>query len=156
MTSTVATLPVLPHWESTPSDLKAAIRQIKAALRERIAASGRTVEEVFAVVEERVAARVAEIVAEKQRGETVWPVIDYADIDAGTVPAEALQKLRHRGCLVVRGHFPREQALASSRSGSRPAWRRSSRRSSAVRRLGPVHRRLRRGEPVLRELPRSW
>jgi hypothetical protein len=39
MTSTVATLPVLPHWESTPSDLKAAIRQVKAALRERIAAS---------------------------------------------------------------------------------------------------------------------
>jgi hypothetical protein len=116
MTSTVATLPVLPHWESTPSDLKAAIRQIKAALRERIAASGRTVEEVFAVVEERVAARVAEIVAEKQRGETVWPVIDYADIEAGAVPAEALQKLRHRGCLVVRGHFPHEQALAWDRS----------------------------------------
>jgi hypothetical protein len=116
MTSTVATLPVLPHWESTPSDLKAAIRQIKAALRERIAASGRTVEEVFAVVEERVAARVAEIVAEKQRGETVWPVIDYADIEAGAVSAEALQKLRHRGCLVVRGHFPREQALAWDRS----------------------------------------
>src|SRR5215212_10839753 len=120
MTSTVhtppaGTLPVLPHWESTPSDLKAAIREIKAALRTRIAASGRTVEEVFAVVEARVAARVAEIAAEKERGETVWPVIDYADIAAGTVSAEMLDKLHRRGCLVVRGHFPREQARAWDR-----------------------------------------
>jgi uncharacterized protein DUF1479 len=111
-TRTAGTLPELPHWESTPADLKAAIREIKAALRARIAASGRTVEEVFAVVEARVATRVAEIAAAKGRGETVWPVIDYADIEAGTVPAEALAKLQRRGCLVVRGHFPREQALA--------------------------------------------
>jgi hypothetical protein len=108
-------LPVLPHWETTPSDLKAAIREIKAALRVRIAASGRTVEEVFAVVERRVAGRVAEIAEEKARGETVWPVIDYADLEAGTVPAQAVGKLRRRGCLVVRGHFPREQALAWDR-----------------------------------------
>jgi hypothetical protein len=107
-----AALPDLPHWESVPADLGAAVREVKAALRARIAASGRTVEEVFAVVEERVAARVAEIEEEKERGGTVWPVIDYADIAAGTVPAEELAKLQRRGCLVVRGHFPREQALA--------------------------------------------
>ena len=105
-------LPPLPHWESTPDDLKAAIREIKAALRARIAASGRTVEEVFAVVEARVTAQVAEIEAAKARGEEVWPVIDYADIEAGDVSAEQLAQLRRRGCLVVRGHFPREQALA--------------------------------------------
>lgn len=34
--------PSLPHWEQTPADLPDAIRQIKAALRARIAASGRT------------------------------------------------------------------------------------------------------------------
>ena len=51
-----ATLPPLPHWEQTPADLPAAIRQVKAALRARIAASGRTVEEVFAVIE-RAASR---------------------------------------------------------------------------------------------------
>ena len=101
----------LPHWESPPEDLKAATRTIKAALRQRIAASGRTVDEVFAVVEQRVAARVAEIRAEKARGETVWPVIDYADIENGTVSQQQLDKLRRRGCLVVRGHFDREQAL---------------------------------------------
>jgi hypothetical protein len=102
----------LPHWETVPEDLAAATRQIKAALRERIAASGRSVEEVFAVVEERVAARVAEIQAEKARGETVWPVIDYADIENGTVSPEQIAKLRRRGCLVVRGHFDRAQALS--------------------------------------------
>jgi hypothetical protein len=109
------TTATLPHWETTPPDLQAAIRQTKAALRERIAASGRTVEEVFAVSEARVAERVAEIEDAKRRGETVWPVIDYADIAAGTVSAEAVELLRRRGCVVVRGHFEREQALAWDR-----------------------------------------
>src|SRR6476619_3811159 len=95
----------LPHWESAPGDLPAAIREIKSALRSRIEASGRSVAEVFAVVEERVAQRVAEIKAEHARGETVWPVIGYADIADGTVSVEDLDKLRKRGCLVVRGHF---------------------------------------------------
>ena len=39
-------------------------------------------------------------------------MIDYADIEAGTVTADALAKLHRRGCLIVRGHFPHEQALA--------------------------------------------
>jgi len=110
--SVATTTGALPHWETVPADLSAAIAEVKAALRARIEASGRTVEEVFAVIEQRVAARVAEIAAAKQRGETVWPVIEYADIEAGRVSAEQLDNLRARGCLVVRGHFPREQALA--------------------------------------------
>ncbi|MCO8269730.1 DUF1479 domain-containing protein [Actinoplanes sp. TRM 88003] len=101
----------LPHWEETPADLPAAIREIKAALRRQIAASGRTVEEVFAVVERSIAAEVAEINAARARGETIWPVISYADIEAGTVSAADVAQLRKRGCLVVRGHFEREQAL---------------------------------------------
>ena len=97
----------LPHWEETPTDLKAATREIKAALRARIAASGRSVEEVFAVVERQLEAKVAEVEAAKAAGETVWPVIDYADIEAGPVAGEQLVGLRPRGCPVVRGHFPR-------------------------------------------------
>jgi Protein of unknown function (DUF1479) len=100
----------LPHWETPPEDLPAAIREVKAALRSRIEASGRTVDEVFAAAQARVAEAVAEIRAEKERGETVWPVIEYADIANGTVPVEQLDKLRRRGCLVVRGHFDHEQA----------------------------------------------
>ncbi|MBU2665417.1 DUF1479 domain-containing protein [Actinoplanes bogorensis] len=98
----------LPHWEETPSDLTGATREIKAALRAQIEASGRTVDEVFAVVERQVGAEVAEIVAAKARGEQVWPVITYDDIANGTADASQLRK---RGCMVVRGHFPREQAL---------------------------------------------
>jgi hypothetical protein len=110
-----SSLPELPHWETTPSDLPHAIRQIKAAITARIEASGRSVQEVFNVVEQRISAEVANIQAAKDRGETVWPVIDYADIAAGTVPPEALEQLRRRGCLVVRGHFEREQALGWDR-----------------------------------------
>ena len=108
-------LPALPHWEQTPAELPAAIRQLKAALRARIAASGRTVDEVFAVVERQVRAEAGEITAARDRGETIWPVISYADIEAGTVPAAVQPRLRRRGCLVVRGHFDREQALGWDR-----------------------------------------
>jgi hypothetical protein len=101
----------LPHWESAPDDLPAAIREIKAALRARIEASGRPVREVFNVIEARVRTRVEEIAADKASGAEVWPTIDYADIEAGAVRAEDLAKLRRRGCLVVRGHFGHEQAL---------------------------------------------
>ncbi len=106
-----APLPALPHWEETPADLPAATKQIKAALRARIAASGRTVEEVFAVVEQQIKAEVDDITAARKSGEAIWPVIDYSDIEAGTVSAEILALLRRRGCLVVRGHFVRDQAL---------------------------------------------
>lgn len=103
--------PALPHWDSVPDDLAAAVRELKPALRARIEASGRTVEDVFAVVESTVRDRVAEIRDLKDRGEPVWPVIDYADIAAGTVTAEEREKVARRGCVVVRGHFDREQAL---------------------------------------------
>ncbi|HEX9066338.1 MAG TPA: YbiU family protein [Streptosporangiaceae bacterium] len=102
----------LPHWERTPEDLTAAIAEVKEAIRARIARSGRSVEDVFAVIEARVRAQVADVTAARSRGETIWPVIGYADIAAGTVPAAEIARLRRRGCLVVRGHFPREQALA--------------------------------------------
>ena len=100
----------LPHWETIPDDIPAATVEIKTAIRERIAASGRTVAEVVAEVETFLAAEVAEIRATRERGEEVWPVIEYADIEAGTVSAEALAQLERRGCAVVRGHFDRAQA----------------------------------------------
>lgn len=106
-----APLPALPHWEEAPADLPAAIRRVKAALRTRIAASGRTVGQVFAVVERQIKAQVDEITAAREGGETIWPVIDYSDIEAGTVSAEVLALLHRRGCVVVRRHFDREQAL---------------------------------------------
>ena len=105
----------LPHWEEIPADLPAAVREIKAALRSRIEASGRSVEEVFAAVESRIQAAVDDITATRERGEEVWPVIEYADISAGTVSREQLELLHKRGCVVIRGHFDREQALGWDR-----------------------------------------
>jgi hypothetical protein len=100
----------LPHWEQTPPDLAVATKEIKAALRDRIAASGRPVEEVVAVLERQLTAEVEEIESARDRGEAVWPVIDYADIAAGTVDPGARDLLRRRGCAVVRGQFEHDRA----------------------------------------------
>lgn len=100
----------LPHWETQPADLAAATVEIKRALRERIAASGRTVAQVVVEIEDFLRAEIADIQATRDRGEEVWPVVDYADIEAGTVSEEALALLQRRGCVVVRGHFDRDQA----------------------------------------------
>ena len=47
----IGTLPELPSWETPPVELSAAIAQVKDALRARIASSGRSVGEVFSVIE---------------------------------------------------------------------------------------------------------
>ncbi len=109
-TSTVSTLTGLPHWETIPDDLPAATAEIKAAIRARIEASGRTVADVIAEIESFLESEIADIAATRARGEEVWPVIDYADIAAGTVSAEQLALLKRRGCAVVRGHFDRAEA----------------------------------------------
>src|ERR1700709_2187415 len=106
------TTQALPPWESTPEALRAATREIKAAIRARIEASGRTVEEIWSVVTAQLTEQVEEIEDAKRRGEPIWPVIEYADIATGTVSAEAIARLRRRGCAVIRGHFERDQALA--------------------------------------------
>jgi len=109
-TPNISAVTGLPHWETIPEDIPAAVREIKAALREKISASGRTVAEVVAEVEEFLAGEVADIAATRARGEEVWPVIDFTDIAAGTVSPDALALLKRRGCAVVRGHFDRAQA----------------------------------------------
>ena len=67
---------------------------------------------LFPEIGKRVRAGVEQIAAEKARGDSVWPVIEYADIAAGTVTADQLARLRQRGCLVVRGDHPVADPLA--------------------------------------------
>jgi hypothetical protein len=57
-------------------------------------------------------AEVAEVVAQRERGEQVWPIVRFADIAAGTVPAETVAAVRRRGCAIVKGTFDRERAEA--------------------------------------------
>jgi len=98
--------------ETLPADHNAAIRQLKQELRAQIG----DVQTVFNQLSERIAARVAEINALKARGEPVWPVIPFADIQNGTLSDEQREAVKRRGCAVIKGHFPREKALGWDRS----------------------------------------
>jgi Protein of unknown function (DUF1479) len=101
----------LPSWTETPDDVPSAIGRVKDAIRQRLIEAGRSIDEVFTVIEARVLAQVDEIAGELERGECAWPVIEYSDIAAGTVSEPLLARLRRRGCLIVRGHFDHQQAL---------------------------------------------
>jgi hypothetical protein len=96
------------HVVEAPADVSAAIRAVKPGLRARIGDYAG----VFAQVEEAMKREVAEIVALRERGEEVWPVVAFADVAAGTVPAGTVEAIRRRGCAVVRDTFPRERAEA--------------------------------------------
>jgi hypothetical protein len=96
------------HAAEAPADIPAAIRAAKAELRTRIGDYAGA----FALVQNAMRAEVAEIVALRERGEEVWPVVAFADIAAGTVPVETVAAIRRRGCAVVRGTFARERAEA--------------------------------------------
>jgi hypothetical protein len=89
-----------------PADVSAAIRQVKARLREQVG----DVAGAFAKAEELMRAEVAEVVAQRERGDEVWPVVRFSDIEAGTVPAEVVEAVRRRGCAIVKNTFPRERA----------------------------------------------
>ncbi|BBT44020.1 DUF1479 domain-containing protein [Enterobacter asburiae] len=98
--------------ETLPADHKAAIRQLKRELRAQIG----DVQAVFNKLSDKIATRVAEINALKNKGESVWPVIPFADVKNGTITDAQREAVKRRGCAVIKGHFPREQALAWDRS----------------------------------------
>ena len=98
--------------ETLPADHKAAIRQMKQALREQIG----DVQQLFDQLSARISERVEEIKAIKARGESVWPQLNYADIAAGRVTEAQRALIKRRGCVVIKGHFPREQALGWDRA----------------------------------------
>ena len=93
---------------AAPADIPAAIRETKAQLRARIG----DVAGAFRQAEEAMRAEVAEVVALRESGEEVWPIVRFADVAAGTVPADVVEAVRKRGCAVVKGTFPRARAAA--------------------------------------------
>jgi Protein of unknown function (DUF1479) len=100
----------LPSWDTIPADVPSAIREIKSAIRERIEANGRTVESVVEEIEDFLRSETADIQATRARGENVWPVIEFADLAAGTVSAEMSAYVKRRGCALIRGTFDRAEA----------------------------------------------
>lgn len=105
MTSTVQPTPTAP---SAPSDVSAAIRDVKRTLRARIGDYAAA----FGVVEERMRVAVDEVVTARDAGEDVWPVIPVEDVVGGTVSSDLVDAVRRRGCAVVKQTFSRARAEA--------------------------------------------
>jgi uncharacterized protein DUF1479 len=89
-----------------PADVGQAIRTVKTQLRRQIG----DVATVFAEAEEAMRAEATAVAADREAGRPVWPVVQFRDIAAGTVPAGAVEAIRRRGCVVVQDTFPRQRA----------------------------------------------
>ncbi|MHC3247022.1 YbiU family protein, partial [Salmonella enterica] len=98
--------------ETLPTDSKAAIRQMKQALRAQIG----DVQAVFNRLSATIAARVAEINDLKAQGQPVWPMIPFSELAMGNISDATRAEVKRRGCAVIKGHFPRERALAWDQS----------------------------------------
>jgi len=99
-------------WATPPEDFPSAIRAVKKMLREQIG----DVAGLLARIEAAIEPRVIEIEQARSRGEEVWPIVQYSDIEAGTVPQETIDLIHRRGCAVVRGQVASEQATEWDRS----------------------------------------
>jgi hypothetical protein len=89
-------------------NLPEAIRSTKKALRKALPNHA----EIFRQVEAEMRRRVDIIVKEREAGQSVIPVVQYADIKADAVPPELIAKIKDRGACVIRGTFARSQAEA--------------------------------------------
>src|SRR5215469_8273110 len=89
-----------------PADIGAAIAQAKTALRRQLG----DVDGAFAIAEAEMRAEVAAVVAEREAGRRIWPVVDFEDIATGSVSDETREAIGRRGCAVVKRTFPRERA----------------------------------------------
>jgi hypothetical protein len=89
-------------------NLPEAIRNTKKALREALPNHA----DIFREIEAEMRKRVDVIVQEREAGQPVVPIVQYADVEAGTVPAASIAKIRERGACVVRRTFAPEQATA--------------------------------------------
>ena len=99
-------------WATPPHDISAAIAAVKKKLHAQIG----DVDALFARIESALETEVADIVATKERGEDVWPVIQFSDIADGTVTQRQLDLIHRRGCAVIRGQVP--AATATEWDGS--------------------------------------
>lgn len=89
-------------------NLPEAIWEIKKKLRRELP----EYRDVFQKVEDEMRRKVARIVEERETGEAVIPVIEYSDVAAGTVGAEAIARIKDRGACVVCRTFDPAQARA--------------------------------------------
>lgn len=94
--------------DSIPADVPSAIREMKRAIRQQIGDVEAAFAEVCGLIEQEVEA----IEDKKAKGEPIWPVINYSDIEQGRVSNEQVADIHRRGCAIIKGHFTREVAEA--------------------------------------------
>ena len=88
--------------ENLPEAIRGTKQQLRATLPEY--------KEIFREVEADMHRRVEEIVSERESGHDVIPIVQYAEVASGKVPAELMGKIKARGACVVRETFSKEQA----------------------------------------------
>jgi hypothetical protein len=89
------------------NDVPASVVRVKAELRQRIPDVEARFRTLSALLEREVAA-----VAQEARGGGAVPELHYRDLAAGSVPTEVAERIRRRGCAVVRGVFPSSRIAA--------------------------------------------
>lgn len=87
-----------------PANMSEAITQVKRELRARIG----DVATVFREVETAMRAEVDRVAGDAE----AFPVVEFPDVAAGTVPTRTIEAIRRRGCAVVKQTFARETAEA--------------------------------------------
>src|SRR5690349_12879106 len=89
-------------------NLPEAIRELKTNLRRDLPGYST----IFQEVAGEMRAKVAQIVKERDAGQTVIPVLQFEDIATDLVSPEMLLKIKDRGACVVRQTFASDQARA--------------------------------------------
>lgn len=89
------------------NEVPATIVRVKAALRRRIP----DLEARFRTLSTLVEREVAEVAREARSGGAI-PELPYQDLAAGSVPPALADRIRRRGCAVVRGVFPTARITA--------------------------------------------
>ena len=89
-------------------NLPQAIQSTKKLLRQQLPNHA----EVFRQVEAEMRRRVDVIVKERESGQAVIPIVQYADVASGAVSPQLIAKIKDRGACVIRGTFDQAQATA--------------------------------------------
>ncbi len=95
-----------------PTDVGAEIAAVKKDWRQRI----HDVPALLDQIVEHLESDIDAIEREHQQGKSAWPEVDFKDIEQGSVDEATLAKIKRRGCVVVRNHFPVAQAQAWDQS----------------------------------------
>lgn len=95
-----------------PEDISFAIRELKKQLR----AQTGDVDALFSQISSKIEQRIAEAKADERRTGSAWPIVPVQDIVNGKVSDETRALIKRRGCVVIKQHFSRDQALAWDQS----------------------------------------